>query len=400
VLHAKTYRRLHDGCPLRFPFVSACLDGEPISSGPGKRVRVERALLKNGLLGVLGALVVKSELLRAAGLAVLIAGLPGCYYLNQAKGQADIVLNSRPIEDVYADPGLSEARARKLDLVLAARRFAEEDLGLKPSRNYTTYFDLGRGAVTYVVSACRPDAFVPHLWWFPIVGSLPYKGYFSEEDAEAEAAALRADGWDVTVGESAAYSTLGWFTDPVFSSMLSMSDASLASTVIHELVHGTIYVPDHSDFNESLATFVGRQGALQLLANRHGRDSARVAEARSRFEDEALFDAFIADLYERLDALYRSDRSREVKLAARELVFDGAREELKSLSGGRFRRLQGIPLNNAVIVAQYRYGRYNDFRRVFERVRNSWPAFFAAVSAAASSANPLGAVEALAREPW
>jgi predicted aminopeptidase len=235
------------------------------------------------------------------------------------------------------------------------------------------------------------------------VGSLPYKGFFDRADAEEEAAALRADGWDVTVGESAAYSTLGWFRDPVFSSMLSMSDASLASTVIHELVHGTVYVSGHADFNESLASFVGRTAALQLLEERHGRGSPPAEEARARFEDETLFDEFIADLYRRLSELYGSERPRGEKLAAREEVFAGAREELKGLVAtfrtASFRRLQDLPLNNAVIVAQYRYGRYDQFRRVFGRVRNSWPAFFAAVSAAASSGDPLGAVEALAREP-
>ena len=341
-------------------------------------------------------------LLRSAGFLALIVPATGCYYLDQAQGQFDIVLNSRPLEDVYRDPGLTEARARKVDLVFASRRFAEERLGLKPSRNYSTYFDTGRRAVTYVVSACRPDAFIPYMWWFPIVGSLPYKGYFDRDDAEAEAADLRADGWDVTMGESTAYSTLGWFTDPVFSSMLSMSDASLANTVIHELVHGTIYVGSQSDFNESLATFVGRTGALQLIEERHGRESTEAAEARARFADEALFDEFIADLYRRLSALYASDRSRDEKLALRAGLFEGAREELKSLApkfrSGSQRRLHEMELNNAVVVAQYRYGRYNEFRRVFERVRNSWPAFFAAVSAAASSDNPLGAVEALARE--
>jgi predicted aminopeptidase len=339
--------------------------------------------------------------LRAAGALAVVAST-GCYYVNQAKGQFDIVLNSRPIEEVYSDPELTESKARKLDLVLAARHFAETRLGLRPSRNYTTYFDTGRRAVTYVVSACKADAFIPYLWWFPIVGSLPYKGFFDLDDAEAEAAALRAEGWDVMVGESAAYSTLGWFRDPVFSSMLSLSDASLASTVIHELVHGTIYVADHADFNESLATFVGRQGALQLLEERHGRGSPGVEEARARFEDEALFDDFILDLYERLSVLYRSERTREEKLAGRGKIFTGAREELRSLATnfrtGSFRRLQDLEMNNAVIVAQYRYGRYNQFRRVYERVRNSWPAFFAAVSAAALSGDPLGAVEALARE--
>jgi predicted aminopeptidase len=341
-------------------------------------------------------------LIRAAGVLALLVVAPGCYYLNQAKGQLDIVFNSRPIEDVYGDPGLTEARARKLDLVAASRRFAEERLGFRPSDNYTTYFDTGRRAVTHVVSACKSDAFVPYLWWFPIVGSLPYKGYFDREDAEAEAASLREDGWDVTVGESTAYSTLGWFRDPVFSSMLSMSEASLASTVIHELVHGTIYVTDHADFNESLATFVGREGALQLLEERYGPESPRVGEARARFEDERLLDGFFADLFHRLGSLYASDRPAEEKMTLRQGIFEGAREELKLL-GSRFksnvsRRLHEMELNNAVVVAQHRYGRYNEFRRVFERVRNSWPAFFAAVSAAASSGNPLGAVEALARE--
>ena len=340
--------------------------------------------------------------LRAAGLLALLAPAAGCYYVNQAKGQFDIILNSRPIEEVYADPGLPEIRARKLDLVLASRRFAEERLGLKPSRNYTTYFDTGRRAVTYVVSACRPDAFVPYTWWFPIVGSLPYKGFFDRAGAEAEAEALRADGWDVSMGESAAYSTLGWFRDPVFSSMLSMSDASLASTVIHELVHGTVYVSGQADFNESLASFVGRRGALQLIEERHGRGSPQAEEARARFGDETLFDEFIGDLYVRLSSLYASERPREEKLAAREEIFAGAREELKALAPrfrtASFRRLQDLELNNAVIVAQHRYGRYNQFRRVFGRVRNSWPAFFAAVSAAAESGDPLGAVEALARE--
>ncbi|HEY3225774.1 MAG TPA: aminopeptidase [Planctomycetota bacterium] len=342
-------------------------------------------------------------ILRTAGLIALLATGPGCYYLNQAAGQFDIVLNSRPLEEVYADPGLTETRARKLDLVQAARRFAEERLGLKPSRNYTTYFDTGRRAVTYVVSAVRPDAFVPYVWWFPVVGSLPYKGFFDRRDAEAEASALRAEGWDVCIGESAAYSTLGWFRDPVFSSMLAMSDASLASTVIHELVHGTIYASGQTDFNESLATFVGREGALQLLEERHGREAPEVREARSRFEDEALFDAFILDLYERLAALYSSSRTREEKLSEREQVFAGAREEYATLvprfRTGVFRRVSGPELNNATIVAQVRYGRYNEFRRVFGRVRNSWPAFFAAVSAAAANGNPLAAVEALAREP-
>jgi len=340
---------------------------------------------------------VKLRALRAAALLALLAPAAGCYYLGLAKHQLELMAGSRPLEEVYADPGLTDARARKLDIVRAARRFSEEGLGLRPSRNYTTYFDTGRDVLSYVVSACRPDSFVPYSWSFPIVGSLPYKGFIRREDAEAEAAALRADGWDVHIGETAAYSTLGWFTDPVFSSMLSMSEPDLASTIIHELVHGTIYVEGQSDFNESLAEFVGREGALQLFEELHGTGSPAVRAAKARFDIEELFYTVMRDLFGRLAKLYASDRTREEKLARRREIFEGARAEFRSMGAG-FHRFSELKLNNALVVATVRYGRYNEFRRVFERALGSWPAFFAAVSAAASTGDPLAAVEALARE--
>ncbi|MBI4563378.1 MAG: aminopeptidase [Planctomycetes bacterium] len=321
--------------------------------------------------------------------------LSGCYLARQACGQAKILLGSRDLTDVYRDPELDEASARKLDLIREAKRFAEENLGLRASRNYTTYFDTGRDAVTYVVSACLKDRFEPYRWWFPIVGSLPYKGFFDLEDAQAEVESLKQEGWDVDLSESAAYSTLGWFRDPVFSSMLDLSDAALAALIIHELVHGTLYVPGRADFNESLATFVGNEGAIQFLERRHGRDSMEARRARRRFEDEQAFDAALRDLFARLSVVYASDRAGEEKLALREEVFAGAREEFRALGFVRF--AEG-PLDNARLVARLRYGRYNSFRRAYERAHGSWPAFFAAVSAAAASDEPLEAVEALARD--
>ncbi len=333
----------------------------------------------------------------------LAAGLlNGCYLLRQGLGQADILLNQRDLRDVQADPQLSEARARKLDLIFEARRFAVEELGFPPSPNYSTWYETGRRPVTWVVSAVRKDSFAVRTWWFPIIGSVPYKGHFDVEHARAEAEALERDGWDVAVSEAAAFSTLGWFRDPVFSSMLGLSEAGLASTILHELTHGAIYVAGHSDFNESLAEFVGNEAALQLLERRHGSGSAELAAARRLFSDSARFDAWVRDLYARLDAYYRGPGTPEEKIRGREEYFEAARREwarmAPSFSTPGFARMVGPGLDNAWIVARIRYGRYNVLRRVYERVHGSWPAFFATVSAAAATGDPLAALDAPERD--
>jgi len=156
-------------------------------------------------------------------------------------------------------------------------------------------------------------------------------------------------------------------------------------------------VKGQSDFNESLAEFVGREGALQLYEELYGAGSPAARAAQAGFRDEELFDTVMRDVFARLGAIYGSNRTREEKLDERRKIFEGVRAEFRSL-GSRFRRFEEVELNNATVVAQVRYGRYNEFRRVYERAHGSWPAFFAAVSAAASTGDPLGAVEALASE--
>lgn len=361
---------------------------------PHGEVLVESATTRTGRGG--------AGLLRALFLLSTAPLLGGCYVARQAVGQADILIHSRDLLEVYGDRGLSEAKARRLDIIVEAKRFAEEELGLRESRNYTTFYDTGRRPVTWIVSAVRKDAFEVKTWWFPVVGTVPYKGFFDPADARAEAESLEREGWDVDVSEAAAYSTLGWFTDPVYSSMLEMSEAGLASTIIHELLHGTIYVDGHSDFNESLAEFVGTEGAVQFLERRYGRQSPAVKAARASFEDAARFDAWNRDLYRRLDALYRSGVSREEKLSRREAIFGEARKEFNRLAPGfssaGFSRMRDPELDNARIVARLRYGRYNAFRRAYERVQGSWPAFFAAVSAAVAGGKPSAFADAPAPE--
>ena len=326
--------------------------------------------------------------------------LPGCWYLKQGAGQLDLLINSRPVEDVAADPSTSDDARRKLELIAELRAFGERVMTLTPSRNYTSVYDTGGRPVTWIVTACRKDRFEPYTWWFPIVGTVPYKGYFAPEDAKAEAEALESEGLDVQVSPAGAYSTLGYFNDPVLSTMLKYPDEELASLILHELTHGTIFLPDGVDFNEGLASFTGWQGALEFFRRRDGTGSTSYGRAVRALAREELRDARSITLFQRLDVLYRSDATAEEKLERRETIAGELRsawkseflarereyEEAKRVEGDvrraaeRLAVLPGFsegPVNNASILSQRRYGRYDQFRKVFEEVGGDWSAFFA-----------------------
>ncbi len=293
-------------------------------------------------------------------LALLAAGmLSGCYLARQAQGQLRILTHMRRIEDVLADPAVPHAVKEKLRLVLEVKEYGEREMGLAPSDNYTRFYDTGGHPVSHLVSACRQDRFHPHTWWFPIVGTVPYKGFFDPADAGAEAAGLAAQGYDVATHEVAAYSTLGWFPDPVFSTMMDDSEEEIAALVLHELTHGTVYVTGNTDFNESLATFAGRQGALEFVRWRFGLGTPVYDRAVARFAAAEIRDARALDLFRRLDDLYRSGTSREDKLGLRDLV-------------------AGRPVNNAEILMERRYGRLDIFRSIYERAGGDWRLFFGA----------------------
>ncbi|HEX7897713.1 MAG TPA: aminopeptidase [Planctomycetota bacterium] len=350
--------------------------------------------------------------------------LSGCYYLKQGAGQLDVLLSSRSIDEAAADPALPEAGRRKLALIKEVKAFGEREMGLTPSSNYTTYYDTGGQPITWIVTACARDKFEPYTWSFPIVGTVPYKGFFDRADALAEARGLEALDLDVNVSPAAAYSTLGYFKDPVLSTMLAYSDEDLASLILHELTHGTIFLAGGVDFNEGLANFVGAQGAMEFFRGRRGEGSTSYARAVRSLAREERRDARSLATYRALDALYKSEASREDKLLLREEVVAALRAGWKAeadvlardvgrtseadaalerrvrwggcpvpWSGNDVRRslerlaaLPGVaegPVNNAVILAQRRYGRYDEFRAVFERVGGDWPAFFKAMKAGA-----------------
>jgi predicted aminopeptidase len=314
-----------------------------------------------------------------------------------ASGQLDILFGREDIAEVLQAGRVGEEQARKLRLIADAKEFGETVMGLTQSSNYTTYYDTGGRPVSYVVSACRRDRFESHIWWFPIVGSLPYKGFFALEDARREARSMEASGYDVTVRTVAAYSTLGWFSDPVFSGMLRHDDVDLVALILHELTHGTVFAGGHGDWNEGLATFTGQEGALQFYRRKYGEGSPEWRRAADRLADEEAVDAFTRRIHGRLDRLYRSGLPESDTLTLREQTWAEGREEFdalrRALKGGGYEGQFNGRINNADLVARLRYGRYHVFRRTFAAAENDWTAFFARMREAAAQPDPFKALD-------
>jgi predicted aminopeptidase len=291
------------------------------------------------------------DLFARAALAAAALVLSGCMtgrYLAQAGcGQLDIVLRARDIGRAAADERVAAPTRRLLALVPKIKRFGEEN-SLRPTRSYHRYAELDRDAVVWVVTASEPLRFRPKTWWFPIVGTVPYLGWFDRSDARELADELRAEGWDADVGAADAYSTLGWFDDPVLSTMISGGDEALGelvNVILHESVHATLYIDGQTRFNESLAEFSAGKLTRTFLDRRYGpgsREKAAYLEAERRAEERA---AEMHRAYEELERLYASSRSREDKLADKARILTELRQRT------RFRR----PINNATLAAFKNY---------------------------------------------
>ena len=229
------------------------------------------------------------------------------YGLMQLKGQLRVVNEAVPLEEFLRDTTTTIDQRQKVQVILEAKAFAFEKLGINYSENYSTIFDQADKPSMYVVSACDPYMFRPRMWSFPIVGSFPYKGYFDREKAVEEARKIKEEeGLDASLRTAGGWSTLGWFKDPVLSNMLKRSEGDLASLIIHELTHGTLFVKDSVTFNENLASFIGDRGAVLLLEEKYGTDSPQVNAFVDSNKDEEAFKQYMLSSAQRLDALYNS----------------------------------------------------------------------------------------------
>lgn len=228
------------------------------------------------------------------------------YGIMQGRGQFEVLWNAREVKDVLQDPVVPDSLKQKLLLVQEVRNFAVDSLGVNDSENYTTLYDQQGKDILWVVTAVRPYSLEQKQWTFPVVGQVSYKGFFDYEKALKLEAELAAEGYDTYLRSVGAWSTLGWFKDPILSNMLFRGDGSLINTIIHELTHATVFVKDSLNFNENLATFVGHEGALRFIAHKWGRDSELMKTYQDSYRGRHLFSEHMLRGLRQLEQLYKS----------------------------------------------------------------------------------------------
>lgn len=293
-------------------------------------------------------------------------------YLAQAgAGQDEIARKQLDVDWLVRGGWLTKERRALLEDVARVKAFGEAH-GLRATDNYTTYVDLHRPQVLWVTTACEPLRFRARTQWFPIIGNISYLGWFHRKDADDFVAELAAKGWDVDVRASGAYSTLGYFPDPILNTMIEDGKAArgeLANTILHESLHATFYVNGQSTLNESVASFVGDGLAAAYMRERVGVDSE---ETRAYFEEEAQGDrraAVFQIAYAKLAALYASNASREEKLAEKARILGELRAETK------LKR----PITNATLIQFKTYGSGKaEMAQMLERC-GSYPKLIAAL---------------------
>jgi predicted aminopeptidase len=366
---------------------------------PVRRTTRRRRLGRIGVLGVVGALL------------LFVISPTGCYLSRAAWEEARILSRRQPIDRLVADERTPDAERAKLALVLEARRFAADSLSLRPEQSFTRYSRLDRDTLVLVVSAAYPDRLARKTWWFPVVGRFPYKGFFDFGAAHRTADELRRDGFDVSLGASSAFSTLGWFNDPVVSTTLRMDSVSLVNTVIHEITHTTFFAKGQVVFNESFASFVGGRGAIAFFRARG--DSSAMLRAEAEWADDLRLGAFWARLHARLDSAFaqhpdtvrdamQQAANKERRLAARRRIYADARRALVDSIGPQLETyprgwVERVPLDNAVVMARQVYAtNLALFDSVLVAERNDLARAVAqiVVGAKARPADPFGGVRA------
>ena len=336
----------------------------------------------------------------AVGLSAIGCGVDWSYVLPAAAGQIRLLSESIPISQAIAGGDLTEEQVAKLELIRDVRVYARDVLGLEVANNYTRFYDSHGEPVAFNISASRKDRFEPTTWTFPIVGTMPYLGYFDAAAANAEYEELSAQGLDVFMYEIDAYSGLEYFANPVLSPMLERNEIGLAETVIHELLHATVWRPSDTTFNESLATFYGRTGAVEYFASEFSDRPDLVQDAEERFEDADRYSDFALSLYQELDAFYSSDLASADKIVGREAVYQDGRDrfaaEVQPLMNQpeRYEWVAVLPTNNAWMLGVRRYNLDLDvFEQVLEAAGRDWAEALQQFRSAAAAADPYSYLE-------
>lgn len=328
---------------------------------------------------------------RCAQLTLLAVGtLTSCstvgFYRQALVGQMEMSRKTRPVTEVLADPNSKPVLKAKLTTAQDILSFAEKELGLPAKGQYERYANLGRRYSVWVVFAAPEFSVEPKRWWYPLIGSLKYRGYFQEKHALNEAEKCRAQGWETFVGGVEAYSTLGWLRDPLLNTFLGRDDASLAELLFHELTHQRLYLSGDTDFNEALATAVGQEGARRWLKARGRLGDLKTYEKELRIERELI--TLLLSVREELKSLYATkDMDEEAMRLAKQATFDQLRRRLKALDqrhGGslKLEKFFHKPVNNARLATVATYHELlPDFEALLIRCDGDLEHFFERVSA-------------------
>ncbi len=317
---------------------------------------------------------------------LLVLALSGCssvaYYGHLVEGQLDVLRRREPVAAIVADPARDPELRRRLALAQEARTFASARLGLPDNRSYRLYADVQRPYVLWNLFATAEFSLEPELHCFPVAGCVAYRGYYSQGRARGAAALLKRQGLETYIGGVEAYSTLGWFDDPILNTMLGWSDERLVAVIFHELAHQQLYVADDTAFNESFATFVEREGLRQWRAAR-GLPAADPQGLRQREQFSALVLASRA----RLERLYASGLPQEPMRAAKQAEFERLRRDYRALRDrrwggvGRYDAWIEAPLNNAKLLPFGLYDRWVPaFATLFREAGGDWPRFYRRVA--------------------
>ncbi len=301
---------------------------------------------------------------RAVLAALLIAGtVMSCsacstgYMARAAFEEARILWRRQPIQAMLQQPERDEKQKRKLALVLEAREFAKQRLGLSVGGQFTSVSEIQQSAIVTLLVAARKDRLEPYTWWFPVVGSVPYKGFFSAKAATAAAKDLEDEGYDAYTRTAIAFSTLGWFDDPLPSVLLKHDEVTLAEVMFHELLHATVFVPGEVTFDESLAMFVGYRSAIEFFCGRNPPDDLRCKQATDDWQDTLTIARFLGESLQRLEDFYATNPVGAALDAGRDRAFGEIRAQVQSLKlhPGRYADFAKGPINNASLLEQKVY---------------------------------------------
>ncbi len=296
----------------------------------------------------------------------------GCrltYILHAAAGQYRLIHRSIDVEKALRGDLLGPDHKDRLRLVASIKDFGEKELGLSVTGNYQTVYLESRQPPIYIVSASPKDRLTRVTWWFPIVGMMPYLGFFDLEGAREKRTELEGKNLDVNIGMAVAYSTLGWFEDPVTLNLLEGSAVDLIETILHEMTHTTLYATGQGEFNEGLANLLGKVGAISFTEKTYGPFHPHTLEAKKNLDDERTFSSFLSSFLDRLELLYNSPAGFQEKLKERERVFVFALQEFAHirdmLQTDRYTGFGSRGLNNAYLMS---ISLYNQHFHLFEEL--------------------------------